>query len=51
LKSFAENLRVILFPERDGKIWTGTDTSPDGTEVIYGRLLESFEDVLSSSCL
>ncbi|KFY37211.1 hypothetical protein V495_07294 [Pseudogymnoascus sp. VKM F-4514 (FW-929)] len=44
LKGLAETLRQILFPVKDGKIWTWTDMSPEGTNQLYDDMIGAFED-------
>ncbi|OBT89236.1 hypothetical protein VE02_04294 [Pseudogymnoascus sp. 03VT05] len=48
LKELARTLRGILFPLKDGKIWTWTDTSPEGTNKLYDDMTEAFKDALVS---
>ncbi|KFY09571.1 hypothetical protein V492_05430 [Pseudogymnoascus sp. VKM F-4246] len=43
LKPLAECLRRILFPIRDGVIWTGTDESPEAVSELYDRMIGAFE--------
>ncbi|OBT46177.1 hypothetical protein VE00_02393 [Pseudogymnoascus sp. WSF 3629] len=48
LKELARTLRVILFPLKDGKIWTWTDMSPEGTNKLYDDMTKAFKDALVS---
>ncbi|CAH0046051.1 unnamed protein product [Clonostachys solani] len=48
LKPLAENLRQILFPLRDGVIWTGTDGSPEAVDKLYDGMIRAFEVVVAS---
>lgn len=48
LKGLAETLRHLLFPVIDGKIWTWTDMSPEGTNQLYDSMIRAFEDELVS---
>ena len=49
LKGLAKNLRDILFPVKDGNIWTWTDMSPKATNKLYDDMIGAFEDVLASA--
>ncbi|KAJ3560567.1 hypothetical protein NPX13_g9258 [Xylaria arbuscula] len=42
LGKLAEKLRMILFPVRNGKRWTGTDMTADGTNALYADILNAF---------
>lgn len=48
LKGLAEKIRGLLFPLRDGKIWTWTDVTPEGTNKLYDDMAGAFEDALPS---
>lgn len=48
LKPLAESLRQILFPLRDGVIWTGTDGSPEAVDKLYYGMSSAFEDAIAS---
>ncbi|OBT68996.1 hypothetical protein VE03_01400 [Pseudogymnoascus sp. 23342-1-I1] len=48
LKGPGEKLRSLLFPLRDGKIWTWTDVTPEGTNQLYDDITGAFEDALPS---
>ena len=48
LMPLAESLRHILFPLRDGIIWTGTDGSPEAVDKLYDGMIRAFEDALGS---
>ncbi|KFY94080.1 hypothetical protein V500_03420 [Pseudogymnoascus sp. VKM F-4518 (FW-2643)] len=48
LKKLARTLRGILFPLKDGKIWTWTDISPEGTDKLYDDMIGAFKDALLS---
>ncbi|OBT55405.1 hypothetical protein VE04_04713 [Pseudogymnoascus sp. 24MN13] len=48
LKPLAERLHQILFPMRDGVIWTGTDASPEATHNLYDRMIGAFEEAIAS---
>ncbi|KAF7856850.1 hypothetical protein EAF04_009611 [Stromatinia cepivora] len=45
LTGLAEELRRLLFPLRDGKLWTGTDMTMEGTNALYANILEAFDKV------
>lgn len=42
LKPLARRLHQILFPMRDGVIWTGTDGSPEAVDNLYDGMIEAF---------
>jgi len=46
LKPLAESLHRILFPLRDGKIWTGSDDSSGAAGALYD-MINAFEDVIT----
>lgn len=48
LKSLAESLRQILFPQRDGAIWTGTHSSPEAIGKLYDDMMDAFEGAIAS---
>ncbi|CAG9983549.1 unnamed protein product [Clonostachys byssicola] len=48
LKPLAESLRHILFPLRDGVIWTGTDGSPEAVDKLYDGMICAFEEAVAS---
>lgn len=48
LVPLAESLRQILFPLRDGMIWTGTDGSPEAVDKLYEKMICAFERTLGS---
>jgi hypothetical protein len=48
LKLLVENLREIIFPERDGTIWTGTDDAPEAVGELYDRMIAAFEKALTA---
>ncbi|CAH0043014.1 unnamed protein product [Clonostachys rhizophaga] len=48
LKPLAESLRQILFPLRDGVIWTGTDGLPEAVDKLYDRMIRAFEEAIAS---
>ncbi|KAK3934175.1 hypothetical protein QBC46DRAFT_274358, partial [Diplogelasinospora grovesii] len=48
LKPLAESLRQILFPLRDGVIWTGTDGSPEAVDRLYDGMIRAFEEAITS---
>ena len=48
LKPLTESLRQILFPLRDGVIWTGTDGSPEAVDKLYDEMIHAFEEAISS---
>ncbi|KAM5381125.1 hypothetical protein ACJZ2D_003041 [Fusarium nematophilum] len=47
LKPLAERLRRILFPLRDGAIWTGTH-GPEAVDGLYDGIIGAFEEAISS---
>jgi hypothetical protein len=48
LKPLAESLRHILFPLRDGVVWTGTDGSPEAVDGLYDGMIRAFEEAIAS---
>ncbi|KAI0523825.1 FunK1 protein kinase [Xylaria bambusicola] len=48
LKPLARDLRRILFPLRDGVLWTGTDDSPEATVGLYDEIMQAFEEAIGS---
>lgn len=48
LKPLAECLRQILFPLRNGVIWTGTDGSPEAVDKLYDGMIRAFEGAIAS---
>ncbi|KAI1422663.1 FunK1 protein kinase [Xylaria sp. FL1777] len=48
LKPLAKSLHQILFPLRDGTIWTGTDGSPEAVDRLYGDIIRAFEEAITS---
>lgn len=44
LKPLAERLRQVLFPLRDGMIWTGTHSSPEAVDTLYDGMIRVFEE-------
>ncbi|KAI6083218.1 FunK1 protein kinase [Hypoxylon rubiginosum] len=48
VKPLAESLRQLLFPLRAGVIWTGTDSSPDAIDKLYGGMIRAFEEAIAS---
>ncbi|KAJ6186503.1 hypothetical protein N7519_007804 [Penicillium mononematosum] len=43
LFDLAEELRELLFPMRDGKLWTGTDHTTQGTASLYNGMIDAFD--------
>jgi serine/threonine protein kinase len=41
LTGLAENLREILFPMKNGKLWTGTDMTTTGTNTLYDSMINA----------
>ncbi|KAI0890734.1 kinase-like domain-containing protein [Annulohypoxylon maeteangense] len=48
LKPLAESLRDILFPLRDGVIWTGTESSPEAVGKLYDEMIHTLEAAIES---
>lgn len=48
LKPLADRLRQVLFPLKDGVIWTGTDNSPEAVEELYEEMICAFEEAIIS---
>ncbi|KAH8729164.1 FunK1 protein kinase [Ilyonectria robusta] len=48
LKPLAECLRQILFPLRNGVVWTGTDSSPEAVDKLYDGMIRAFEEAIAS---
>lgn len=46
LKPLADRLHQVLFPLRDGVIWTGTDSSPEAVYKLYEGMIRAFEEVI-----
>ncbi|KAJ3490897.1 hypothetical protein NLG97_g5694 [Lecanicillium saksenae] len=42
-RTLAERLHSVLFPVRDGKLWTGTDETEEGMEALYGAMIAAFD--------
>ncbi len=42
VKQLAEDLRQVLFPERDGVLFTGTDTEPAQVDGLYEAMVDAF---------
>jgi hypothetical protein len=47
LKPVAERLHQILFPMRDGVIWTETDGSPEAVDKLYDGMIGAFEEAIA----
>lgn len=47
LKPLAGRLHQILFPMRDGIIWTGTDASPGAVDMLYDGMIGAFEEAIA----
>lgn len=47
LKPLAERLRQILFPVRDGVIWTGTEGLPEAVDKLYDGMIRAFEEAIT----
>lgn len=47
LKPLAERLHQILFPVRDGVIWTGTERSPEAVDRLYDGMIGAFEKAIT----
>lgn len=48
LKPLVESLHQILFPERAGEIWTGTDGSPEAVDRLYDEMVQAIEEAIAS---
>jgi hypothetical protein len=48
LKPLAESLRQVLFPLRDGVIWTGTDGFPEAINKLYDEMIRAFDEAIDS---
>ncbi|KAF4457030.1 serine/threonine-protein kinase Sgk2 [Fusarium austroafricanum] len=48
LKPLAESLHQLLFPLRDGVIWTGSDGSPETVDKLYDGMIRAFEAAIGS---
>ncbi|EGX94173.1 serine/threonine-protein kinase Sgk2 [Cordyceps militaris CM01] len=48
VKSLAIRLRALVFPLRDGTIWTGTEDSPEAIDGLYDGMISAFEDAIAS---
>ncbi|KAI0818189.1 FunK1 protein kinase [Xylaria sp. FL0064] len=47
-KPLARSLRQILFPLRDGVIWTGADDSSRSRKKLYHEIIRAFEEAIIS---
>ncbi|KAI1279116.1 FunK1 protein kinase [Xylaria sp. FL0933] len=47
-KPLARSLRQVLFPLREGALWTGTDDSSESREKLYGEITHAFEEAIAS---
>ncbi|OBT92993.1 hypothetical protein VE01_08637 [Pseudogymnoascus verrucosus] len=47
LKPVAKRLHRILFPMRDGIIWTETDGSPEAVDKLYDGMIEALEEAIA----
>ncbi|THV43825.1 hypothetical protein BGAL_0882g00020 [Botrytis galanthina] len=50
LTGLAEELKHLLFPLRDGELWTGTDITMEGTKTLYTDILKAFDKVKDYDC-
>ncbi|KAK7397539.1 hypothetical protein QQX98_013095 [Neonectria punicea] len=41
--TYRHDLESFLFPMRDGKLWTGTDMTEEGTNALYDSVIDTFE--------
>jgi hypothetical protein len=48
VKSLCKAVRDILFPYKDGELFTGTPKEP---EVLYGPILRAFDDAIADIVL
>lgn len=48
LTMLAQNLRSVLFPMRDGKLWTGTDATAEGRDELYDSMINAFDMAIAS---
>lgn len=46
LKTVGDRLRQVLFPLRNGVMWTGTDGSPEAVDQLYEVTIRAFEDAI-----
>lgn len=46
LGGLAEKLHQALFPISEGKLFTGTDMSPEGTNKLYQEMINAFNAAL-----
>ncbi|CAG8980851.1 hypothetical protein HYALB_00011044 [Hymenoscyphus albidus] len=49
LSDLAKHLRRILFQGTTGGLWTGTDTSDEGTNALYENTIHAFESAINST--
>ncbi|KAF2969955.1 hypothetical protein GQX73_g3620 [Xylaria multiplex] len=47
LKPLAQSLHQILFPVRDGVLWTGTESSCEAVNKLYDRFISAFEESIA----
>lgn len=48
LTGLAQNLRSVLFPIRDGELWTGTDMTAEGRDALYDSMINAFDMAIAS---
>ncbi|TQV93176.1 FunK1 protein kinase [Cordyceps javanica] len=48
LKPLVEKLHQLLFPLRDGAVWTGTDATPVAMGELYEGMIAAFEGAITS---
>ncbi|KAI0203992.1 FunK1 protein kinase [Astrocystis sublimbata] len=48
IKPLAERLRQLIFPQRAGAIWTGTEETPEAVDRLYDGMIRTFEEAIAS---
>ncbi len=48
LKPLVEKLHQLLFPLRDGAVWTGTDGAPVAVGKLYDEMIAALEEAIAS---
>ena len=47
LKSLAENMRKILFPMRNGRLWVETDETVEVADRLYDGMIDVFDAAIT----
>lgn len=49
LTGLAEKIRENLFPTIDRKLWTGTNMTAEGTNVLYDGMINAFDPAVTDA--